>query len=164
MNVVQKIEIVQCIFSILIANVGTLLKLLIERDGTSSTLEGLPNVSWTLPITMYTPFWTVCYSLDGIASFLILKTACSYGKFDGVSGFILYGFTLAACWSWSIVLFIEKMTGLAWLLVLIASITSLGVNLTFWIINRVAGYLSVPATIWILFLFIWNTTLSNKQM
>ena len=126
--------------------VGGLAALITKNNFSIFDIVNKPPLSppkWVFPVA-----WTVLYILMGIASYLV----CISGqKFRIRSSLSIYGLQLAVNFFWSIIFFNMRqyLFSFIWLVFLLALIIL--TTLSFYRINKRAGYLLIPYIAWVAF-------------
>lgn len=153
----SKFNLGDLIISLLISLGGSLAvgKLI---SGSAKMYENLNRPWFSPPSWVFSVVWTVLYILMGVASYRIYLR---YKGGDKVKGaLLLYGLQLILNFAWSIIFFVFKLYGLAFIELIILLIFIIITTIKFFKFDKIAGWLMVPYIVWVSFagvlnLFIW---------
>ncbi|RZK51883.1 MAG: tryptophan-rich sensory protein [Pedobacter sp.] len=142
----QFLPFIICIaLPICIGFVGSLLTM--ESVKTWYTTINKP--SFNPPNGIFGPVWTSLFILMGIASYLVWKqrkTAINYN-----TAATLYLVQLVFNLGWSFLFFYQQQIGMALVEIIILLVLIIATAITFYKINKVAGWLFVPYILWVSF-------------
>lgn len=98
--------------------------------------------SWLFPVV-----WTILFILMGAASYLVYISENA----DKKPALLLYGVQLGLNFIWPIIFFVfgKYLFAFAWLMLLWFAVIAM--NVKFFRINRLSGYMIVPYVIWLAF-------------
>jgi tryptophan-rich sensory protein len=103
---------------------------------------------WAPPAGVFGPVWSLLYTLMGVASWRIW---CQAGFKDGSSALTLYFIQLMLNSLWSWLFFNWQQGALAFAeIILLAAVLSVTL-VSFWKIDRLAGFLLLPYLAWVAF-------------
>lgn len=107
-------------------------------------------VSWVFPV-----MWSILYILMGISYYLIFISNSPNKQ----QVFNIYKIQLIVNYFWSIIFFVFKLRGLAflWILLLISLVVIMIIR--FYKINKTAAYIQIPYLLWLLYAAILNITI-----
>ena len=100
--------------------------------------------AWLFPVV-----WTALYVLMGIASYLVIEARA--GQEQTTRAIVLYGVQLFFNFFWSIIFFNLEWYGIAFIWLLILFILVVATTVSFFRIDKRAGYLMLPYCVWIVF-------------
>jgi len=116
----------------------------------------LTKPSFNPPSWIFSPVWTMLYTLMGISLFLVLKTDNSKNKARGI---VFFAIQLVLNGLWSIVFFGLHQILLAFI-VIVALLAFIILSLVeFYKISKPAAYILVPYLIWVSFASVLNFSL-----
>lgn len=120
--------------------------------------ENLNRPWFSPPSWVFSVVWTVLYILMGVAAYRIYLRYKGGDKAKGA--LLLYGLQLILNFAWSIIFFVFKLYGLAFIELIILLILIIITTIKFLNFDKIAGWLMVPYIVWVSFagvlnLFIW---------
>ncbi|KAL0861141.1 hypothetical protein ABMA27_009638 [Loxostege sticticalis] len=110
--------------------------------------DDLKKAPWNPPKWVFGPAWTVLYSGMGYASYLVYEE-CGGFVDDAVLPLSLYGGQLLLNWSWTPIFFGMKDFKLALIEISVLSGAALATTISFFNVNKTAGWLLVPYLAWL---------------
>jgi len=118
--------------------------------------ETLVKPSFNPPAEVFSPVWTILYTLMGISLFLIISSKPSRDKSYGL---LFFGIQLVLNGLWSIVFF--GLHQLLWAFVVIIALLVFIIltMLKFYKIKRIAVYILIPYLLWVSFAAVLNYSL-----
>lgn len=127
-------------------------------SGSTEMYEGLNRPWFSPPSWVFSVVWTILYILMGIAAYRIYLRYKEGEKTKGA--LIFYGIQLLLNFAWSIIFFVFRLYGLAFIELIILLIFIIITTIKFFKFDKVAGWLMVPYIIWVSFagvlnFFIW---------
>jgi translocator protein len=113
----------------------------------------LKRPSWSPPAWVFAPVWTYLYATMGYASFRVFdyfNRISEYSLDVGQSQFPLsiYGIQLLLNVTWPQVFFNLHLLGWSAIHILILLIFTYATGISFYRVDRIAGYLIIPYAIW----------------
>lgn len=100
--------------------------------------------SWLFPVV-----WTILYTLMGISLYLVWNSNTSYS--DKRRAYIFFGVQLFLNFIWSPIFFIGRQYLLAFIVLILMWIFTLGMIVSFYKISKPAGLLQIPYLLWLTF-------------
>lgn len=118
--------------------------------GNMDIYNGIQTPPLSPPSILFPIVWTVLYVLMGISAAIVF-THQDNNSFEVESGLRSYGLSLLFNFLWSIIFFNLKWFGIAffWLLALLFFIVKTIVS--YYKVNKLAAYLQIPYTVWVIF-------------
>lgn len=109
--------------------------------------ETLTKPAWTPPSWVFSPVWTVLYTLMGIAAWLVWRTAGSWAS--ARIPLALFVIQLMLNTAWSIVFFGQRDTTGGLMVIILLLFAIIATTVAFFRVNRVAGWLFIPYVLWV---------------
>jgi benzodiazapine receptor len=106
----------------------------------------LPKPPWTPPSWVFGPAWSTLYLLMGIAAWLVWRAR---GHARIAAPMALFTIQLILNAAWSIVFFGQRQVGFSMVIIVLLWLAILLTLISFWRVNRVAGWLLVPYLAWV---------------
>lgn len=100
--------------------------------------------SWLFPVV-----WTILYILMGISLYLVWNSAVSKDKKQ--HAFIFFGAQLFLNFIWSPIFFVGRQYLVAFIVLMLMWILTLGMIVSFYNISKPAGILQIPYLLWLTF-------------
>ncbi len=122
--------------------------------GPGSWYDLLTKPAFNPPNWIFGPVWTTLYILMGISLYLVLM---EWKKgIDIRCGGVLFAVQLFLNFIWSYAFFGLQSPSSAFIVIVLLWVAILATIITFFRINRIAGYLLVPYILWVSFASILN--------
>lgn len=99
------------------------------------------------PSAVFPVVWTVLYILMGISLYLV----CNSDRKDKGYAYLLFGVQLFFNFIWSPIFFVARQYLLAFAVLVLMWISTLGMILSFYKTTRVSAFLQIPYLLWITF-------------
>lgn len=116
----------------------------------------LTKPSFNPPNWIFSPVWTILYTLMGISLFLILKAESSKNKIKGV---VFFAIQLVLNGLWSIVFFGLHQILLAFAVIITLLVFIILSIIEFYKVSKSAAYVLIPYLIWVSFASVLNFSL-----
>lgn len=107
--------------------------------------------SWNPPASLFGPVWTLLFILIGVSAWRVWLTGQFWGAPAAIFG-VQFVFNLA--WSW--LFFAQHRPDWAFLDIVVLWLSIVAMLVTFWRIDRPAGWVLVPYLLWVSFASILN--------
>jgi translocator protein len=115
----------------------------------------LNKPSFNPPNFIFSPVWTLLYTLMGISLYLILQSPKNEFTKKAITVFCIQLFL--NFW-WSILFFKFQLLGVAFIEIVLIWLSILTMIIIFYKINKTASYLQIPYLLWVSFASILNFT------
>jgi translocator protein len=113
---------------------------------TGAWYQALQQPAWEPPDWLFSPVWTLLYTLMGVAAWLVWRAR----GFAGAGGALgLFGVQLALNVAWSWLFFAMQRPDLAFAEIVVLWAAILATLVAFWRIRPLAGALLVPYLLWV---------------
>jgi benzodiazapine receptor len=122
-------------------------------SGMDSWYYSLTAPSFNPPGWVFGPVWTALYILMGISFYLIVKSPPSE---DRTAAFLIFIIQLVLNFAWSFLFFKFRMTGVAFIEILLMWISILLMIRLFKKVNLTAAILQIPYLLWVSFASVLN--------
>ncbi|XP_015597278.1 translocator protein [Cephus cinctus] len=132
--------------AIILPNVGGWIGGFVTRRNINPWYQSLNRPSWTPPNWAFAPIWTTLYCTMGYASYRVWING---GGFKNAAlPLSLYGINLILNWAWTPLFFGLHNLKLALYEIIVLWGSTAAVGVTFFRVDRTAGYLIIPYFVW----------------
>ncbi len=101
------------------------------------------------PMWLFPVAWTILYALMGVSLYLVWNSNATYSQKQ--LAFIFFGIQLFLNFIWSPIFFSMQQFLLAFIVLVLMWIFTLGMILTFYRVSKPAGLLQIPYLLWLTF-------------
>ncbi len=124
-------------------------------SGIDSWYMTLNKPTFNPPNYIFSPVWTLLYTLMGISIYLILQAPKNeYTK----KAIAIFSIQLFLNFWWSILFFKFHLLGVAFVEIILIWLSILTMIIVFYKINKTASYLQIPYLLWVSFASVLNFT------
>jgi benzodiazapine receptor len=101
---------------------------------------------WAPPASVFGPVWTVLYTLQGVAAWLVWRE-CGFQNAPTALGLFLLQLALNALWSW--LFFVWHRGAMAFAEVLALEAMIVATTFAFWRVQKLSALLLIPYLTWV---------------
>lgn len=137
------------LISIIICESAGIIGSIFTSSSIPTWYAGIAKPIFSPPNWVFGPVWTTLFALMGIALFLVWRKG--FDKKEVRMAVLVFGLQLALNISWSIIFFGLENPGLAFAEIIFLWISIVATIISFYKIDKTAGYLLIPYILWVSF-------------
>jgi benzodiazapine receptor len=147
-------NILKLLFSIIVCEAVGIFGALFTTSAIPTWYAGLKKPSFSPPNWIFGPVWTLLYALMGIAAYLIWQQGIA--KSAVRQALFLFTLQLILNFLWSFFFFKLQLPIYALIEILLLWVLILATIISFYQINKTAGFILVPYLLWVSFATLLN--------
>lgn len=137
------------LISIIVCEAAGIIGSIFTSPSIPTWYANIARPSFSPPNWVFGPVWTILFALMGIAFYMIWKKG--FDKKEVRMAALVFGFQLVLNIFWSIIFFGLESPGLAFAEVIFLWIAILATIISFYRIDKTAGYILIPYILWVSF-------------